>query len=158
VQGVRLERWSAGDFSLLVALNGDAKMMRYLGGPESHAKLVERQARYELPGSGMFKIVVDGAAAGSVGYWERGEDAFEAGWSVLPAFQGRGIGTAATAAAVDVARAERRHRAMHAYPSVENPASNAICRKLGFRLLGERDFEYPPGSLMRCNDWQLDLY
>ncbi|MGS2645029.1 LysE family translocator [Streptosporangium sp. G12] len=42
-------------------------------------------------------------------------------------------------------------------PSVGHPASNAICRKLGFFLLGECDFEYPPGTTMRCNDWRLDL-
>jgi hypothetical protein len=29
--------------------------------------------------------------------------------------------------------------------------------KVGFELLGEYDFEYPPGHLMRCNDWRLDL-
>jgi RimJ/RimL family protein N-acetyltransferase len=38
-----------------------------------------------------------------------------------------------------------------------NEASNAICRKLGFELLGEEDFEYPPGNPIRCNDWRLDL-
>ncbi|WP_440086780.1 hypothetical protein [Streptosporangium sp. LJ11] len=52
---------------------------------------------------------------------------------------------------------KHRHRYLHAYPSVDHPASNAICRKLGFFLLGERDFEYPPGTTMRCNDWRLDL-
>jgi RimJ/RimL family protein N-acetyltransferase len=46
---------------------------------------------------------------------------------------------------------------MLAYPGVDNAASNAICRKLGFTLLGAEDFEYPPGHLMRCNDWRLDL-
>jgi RimJ/RimL family protein N-acetyltransferase len=133
-------------------------MMRFLGGPESREKLAERQAKYELPGSGMFKILVDGVAAGSVGYWEREESSFEAGWSVLPAFQGRGIGTAGTAEVIALARAERRHRFMHAYPSVENPASNAICRKLGFTLLAAHDFEYPPGHMLRCNDWRLELF
>ncbi len=46
---------------------------------------------------------------------------------------------------------------LHAFPSVENAPSNAICPKLGFELLGEHDFEYPPGHPMRCNDWRLDL-
>ena len=46
---------------------------------------------------------------------------------------------------------------MHAFPAVENAPSNAICRKLGFTLLDEHDFEYPPGTVMRCNDWRLDL-
>ena len=49
---------------------------------------------------------------------------------------------------------------MHAYPSVENAPSNAICRKLGFTLLEAHDFEWPPdsGSFMRCNDWRFDLF
>jgi RimJ/RimL family protein N-acetyltransferase len=157
VDGLRLENWSADDLWLVTALNGDPEMMRFLGGPESAEKLAERQARYEQPGSGMFKIVLDGAAVGSVGYWDRGGEVWEVGWSVLPAFQRRGIGAAATALAIEQARTERRHRFMHAYPSVENRASNAICRKLGFELLGPRDFEYPPGSLLRCNDWRLEL-
>ena len=63
----------------------------------------------------------------------------------------------ATALAVERARTEHACRFMHAYPSVDNPPSNAICRKLGFTLLGEHDFEYPPGNPMRCNDWVLDL-
>jgi RimJ/RimL family protein N-acetyltransferase len=163
VDGLRLENWSAADLWLVTALNGDPAMMRHLGGPESPSKLAERQEKYSRPGSGMFKIVLDGEAVGSVGYWERPEGdstVWEAGWAVLPAFQGRGIATAAMALLVARARAERRHRFMHAYPSIENPASNAICRKLGFELLGPQDFEYPPGSgnVLRCNDWRLELW
>ncbi|MGZ8634011.1 MAG: hypothetical protein ACXWZZ_09185 [Solirubrobacteraceae bacterium] len=33
----------------------------------------------------------------------------------------------------------------------------AICRALGFTLLGTGDVEYPPGNPMRCNDWRLAL-
>ena len=145
---------------------GDPVMTEHLGGPESAEKIAERHARYQRavgPASRMFKIVDEatGEAAGSVGYWERewrGEQVYETGWSVLPAFQGRGIAAAATALAIDAARAERKHRFLHAYPSVDNAPSNAICRKLGFTLLGEAEFEYPKGSFMTCNDWRLDLF
>ena len=140
-------------------------MTEHLGGPESPEKLVERQHRYEqLAGSGkgrMLKIVEEnGEAAGSVGYWEkewRGGQVWEIGWMVLPAFQGRGIAGRATEQAIALAQADGRHRFLHAFPSVENAPSNAICRKLGFSLLGACDFEFPPGHPMRCNDWQLDL-
>ena len=47
---------------------------------------------------------------------------------------------------------------MYAFPSVDNPPSNAICRKLGFTLLEAQGFEYPPGNRMRCNVWRLDLF
>jgi len=138
-------------------------MMRHLGGPESAEKLAERQARYEQPGSKQFKVVDEetGQRVGYVGFWERewrGEDVYEMGWSVLNEFQGRGIASAAAGQVIELARSERDRRFMHAYPSVENAASNAICMKLGFTMLGAHDFEYPKGSLLRCNDWRLDLF
>jgi RimJ/RimL family protein N-acetyltransferase len=162
---VRLEPWGAGDLPLLRHLNAP-EMTAHLGGPESDAQLADRQARYErLADSAtdrMFKIIeaATGAAVGSVGYWQRiwhGEPVYEIGWGVLPAFQGRGIASAATAQAIVRARADGKHQFLHAFPSTDNPPSNAVCRKLGFRLVEACDFEYPPGSFMRCNDWRLDL-
>jgi RimJ/RimL family protein N-acetyltransferase len=159
---IRLEPWGKDDLPLLEQLLGDPKMMEHLGGPESPEKIAERQARYERDDSKMFKVVDEetGEAVGSVGYWERpwrGEEVYETGWSVLPGFQGRGIAAAATSLVIDLARSERKHRYLHAFPSVANAPSNAICRKLGFTLLEEVDFEYPKGSFMRCNDWRFDL-
>lgn len=89
--------------------------------------------------------------------WSIGVNAYESGWMVVPASQGRGLARAGTALAIEAARSERRHRALHAFPSAENPPSNAICRGLGFTLLEELPFEYPPGRWMQCNDWRLDL-
>jgi RimJ/RimL family protein N-acetyltransferase len=111
----------------------------------------------------MFKIVdmTTGEAAGSVGYWERAwreGQVYEVGWSVLRAFQGRGLARLATAQVVALARAERKHRFLYAFPSIDNVPSNAICRRLGFTLVEEREFEYPPGRPMRCNVWRLDLF
>ena len=159
---VRLEAWERDDLPVLEAALGDPAMMTHLGGPETPAKIAERQARYEQPGSGQFKIVDDGTGevAGSVGHWDRtwrDREVYEIGWSVLPRFQGRGIATAATAQLLELLHAERKHRFVHAFPSVDNAPSNAVCRRLGFTLLEECDFEYPAGSVMRCNDWCLDL-
>jgi RimJ/RimL family protein N-acetyltransferase len=162
VTDVRLEPWGPGDFRLVEQLMGDPAMTEFLGGPESPEKLKDRQRRYAEPGSGMFKIVdvASGEGIGSVGFWERewrGETVYETGWSVIPAFQGRGVAVEATRQLLDLARETGPHRYMHAFPKVVNAASNAICRKLGFELLGEEDFEYPPGNPIRCNDWRLDL-
>ena len=163
---VRLDPWGEGDLPLLRRLMGDPAMTEHLGGPESEEKLVKRQARYERvgePGAGrMFKLVDAGTgeAMGSVGYWEkdwRGETVYETGWSVLPEFQGRGIAVGATEQVIAAAREEHTHRYLHAFPSVDNAPSNAICRKTGFTLLGVFDFEYPPGNPLRCNDWFVDL-
>jgi RimJ/RimL family protein N-acetyltransferase len=141
---------------------GDPAMTEFLGGPETPEKLADRQRRYAEPGSGMFKIVdvETGTGVGSVGFWDRewqGETVFETGWSVIPAFQGRGIAVEATRQAIDLARETGTRRWIHAFPKVVNDASNAICRKLGFELLGEYDFEYPAGTQIRCNDWRFDL-
>lgn len=164
---VRIEPWAEGDLPLLEKLLGDPAMTEHLGGPESTEQLAERQKRYErLAESGQgrcFKIVDEatGEPVGSVIYWERtwrDEDVYEIGWSVLPPFQGRGIGAVGTGLAIAVAASERKHRFMHAFPSVDNAPSNAICRKLGFTLLQEVEFEYPKGSFMQCNDWRLDLF
>jgi RimJ/RimL family protein N-acetyltransferase len=163
---IHLVPWGPGDLELLERLLGDAAMTEHLGGPEAHEQLVKRQERYEAMAGGergrMFKIVDDatGHGVGSVGYWDktwRDQEVYETGWSVLPAFQGRGIATEATAQAIARARVDGAHRYMHAFPSVDNGPSNAICRKLGFTLLGAHDFEYPPGHPLRCNDWRLDL-
>lgn len=139
----------------------------HLGGPEALQKIRERHERYRQSSvtgkNPMFVIVVgpQRTAAGSIGYWEKewqGEKIWETGWSVLPGFQGQGIATQATFAVVERARAEGKHRFLHAFPSVDNGASNAICRNVGFTLQGEVDFEFPPGHVMRCNDWRLDLF
>ncbi len=135
-------------------------MTEHVGGPESAEKIAERQARYQVPGSRQYRIVVDGEDAGWVGYWERewlGEKVWETGWSVLPGFQGRGVASEATHQLVEIAQTERTLRYLHAYPSVENAPSNAICRKVGFELMGDYEFEYPKGNIMRCNDWRYDL-
>ena len=146
-------------------LLGDPAMTEHLGGPESEQKIAERQARYEQPGSRQYKIVIDsvGTAVGAVGYWEkewRDTTVWEVGWLVLPEHQGRGLASAGMRALLEIMRDDPvRHRFVHAFLSDENPPSNAICRKLGFELLETIDFEYPPGtgSVLRCNDWRLDL-
>lgn len=151
---------------LLVKLVGNPAMMEHLGGPEPPEKIAERHRRYlQLGPKGagqMFKIVDNesGEGVGSVGYWPRrwhDQDVYETGWSVLPEFQGRGIAASATAQLIEIARADHMRPSIHAFPSVDNAPSNAICRKLGFTLIEECDLEYPPGHMMHCNDWRLQL-
>jgi RimJ/RimL family protein N-acetyltransferase len=156
---VALASWEEGDLPLLQALLGDPAMMEHLGGPESPEKIASRHLRY-LREPGAYKIVVDGVSAGWVGYWEhewRGEPAYEIGWSVLPGFQGRGVATAGTRLALEAARAGDGPRLVHAFPPPDNGPSNAVCRKCGFTLLGEVEFEYPKGVWGTSNDWVYDL-
>jgi RimJ/RimL family protein N-acetyltransferase len=158
---VRIAPWSATDRDLLEGLLGDPAMTAHLGGPESPERLAQRQARYAMPGSGQFRIVdAEENSVGYVGFWERswhGEQIWEVGWAVLPDFQGRGVATEAMNLLLEIIRNEHKGRAVHAFPSVDNGPSNAVCRKLGFENLGAHDFEYPPGNAIRCNDWRLDI-
>jgi len=167
VAEVWLQPWGEDDLPLLEKLLGDPVMTTHLGGPETPEQILRRHQRYlHLPEDGtdqMFKIVwgPNGEGVGNVGYWRktwRDQAVYEIGWLVLPAYQGQGVATKAAAAAIDHARQEPNYQFMHAFPSVSNPASNAICRKLGFTLIEECQVEYPPGRSMTVNDWRLELY
>jgi len=162
---VEIRSWADTDLPLLYRLNAP-EMLKHLGGPETEEQVLNRHQRYvEIEGKGtgrMFSIVLlpEFEAVGSIGYWERvwqEETIYEIGWGILPPFQGKGIAAKAAKIAIANAAAERNRRHIHAFPSIDNLASNAICRKLGFRLAEECSFEYPPGNFMRCNDWRLEL-
>ena len=58
---------------------------------------------------------------------------------------------------LEQARAAGETLPVHAYPRVDNAASNAVCRKAGFTLLGEADFEISPGNVLHTNDWVIEL-
>ncbi|WP_428961197.1 GNAT family N-acetyltransferase [Micromonospora fluostatini] len=166
---VRLEPWSESALDLLRRIN-TAQMRRHVGGPEPEEELLARHRRYlAMPAAGrgcMFAVLLGDDMVGSIAYHQRdwqGRQIYETGWNVLPPFQGQGVATAAGVALITIVRAAARHPAtpdsLHAFPSVENAPSNALCHRLGFTLLGPCSFEYPPGSdrLMRSNDWRIDL-
>lgn len=166
---VHLVPWGPGDLPLLERLLGDPRMMTHLGGPESPETIRARQTRYEAieevgdaSKARTLKIVdsISVEGIGWVGYWQsnwRDAAVYEMGWSVLPSFQGRGVASAAASQALELARSAAQQRYMFAFPAFDNFASNAICRKLGFELLGECQYEYPPGKLMRGNEWRMEL-
>lgn len=141
-------------------------MMTHLGGPEPEAALDDRHERIRrnaAAGTGrMLMIVVPDSPdpVGFVGYWDadwNDQAVYETGWSVLPGFQGRGLAVAAAKAALQLAADDRRHTWAHAFPKVENAPSNAVCRKVGFTLMGECTVEFPKGHPIRSNDWRYDL-
>ena len=165
---VSLRPYAEGDLWVLEKTLGDPSQMVHLNGPESAEKLRERHKKFLAmsadPHAGcMYTITVgpEKVAAGNVGYWETewgGEKGWETGWFVLPELQGKGVATEATKVLVNHV-AKLNQRFLFAYPSVGNRPSNAICRRLGFALIGETESEYPPGSgrLLRVNIWRLEL-
>jgi RimJ/RimL family protein N-acetyltransferase len=163
VTEIRLERWDESGLELLRRQNSP-EMMEHLGGPETEEQIVGRQERYmRLDGPGrMLRIFVEpeGEVAGSVGYWERkwqGERTYETGYAILPEFQGRGLAVAALRAVVERAAEEGGHQYIHAFPHVTHTASNAVCERVGFELVGEFEFEYPKGHFAPSNDWRAAL-
>jgi len=160
---IRLRRWADADWPLLVRLNAP-EMTDHLGGPETDEALRRRHERYLATAGTVICLTAvlepEGVTVGNVNVWERewrGRPVYEMGWGVLPEFQGRGLASAAVKEAIEIARATGRRDSIHAFPSVDNGPSNAVCRKAGFELLGETDFEYPKGHWMRCNDWRYQL-
>ncbi len=161
-----LQPWSEDDLPLIMRLMSDPNVMSHLGGPETPEQIERRNTRYaHLSEDGidqMFKVVLASTSepVGKIGYWKkdwRDRLVYEMGWMVLPEYQGQGLATKAGEAVIALLRQEKRFPYIHAFPSVSNPASNAICRKLGFSFLEECQFEYPKGHFMTVNDWQFDL-
>jgi len=162
---VALERWGLDDLPLLERANSE-EMTRFLGGPETAEQLAARHERYlsmwESGDARMFRIVTGGEAVGGIGYWRidrAGEPAYETGWNVDAAHQGRGIAGAALTLCIDHARrcGDARRAHLYAFPIPANAASNRLCERAGFTLVGREEAEYPPGNRIVVNVWRLAL-
>jgi RimJ/RimL family protein N-acetyltransferase len=157
---VELRVYTDADLWLTEALETDPTVMRELGGPIERDRLPEiHRRRHADPW--WFTIVPEPGArpVGTIGVWETRHGAgelHETGWMVLPAYQGRGIASAALRLLLERVRCEPRFPSIHAFPPVTNAPSNALCRKFGFDLIGEVDFVYS-GRTLRCNHWSLDV-
>jgi RimJ/RimL family protein N-acetyltransferase len=141
----------------------DPAVMSELGGPVPREEIPAAHRR-RLDGVAndpwWFVIVTEhDESVGEIGIWETEHDGsvvHETGWMLLAAFHGRGLATAALGLLLDRARAEPRFERLHAWPGVSNPASNALCRKFGFDLLGEEGGGYRD-AVLRVNHWVLTL-
>jgi len=163
---VELRNIEVDDLALYEAIHCDPEMMAELGGPlprEGLAEKLRRDAASTEAGEiWVLKIILDeeaGTPAGTVTIWEHelnGQRINEIGWMVLPAFQGRGVGSEAVRSVLDRARSEGRWDVVHAFPPVTNPRSNAMCRKMGFTKVEEIDYVFR-GRILRCNHWELEL-
>jgi RimJ/RimL family protein N-acetyltransferase len=156
-----------GDVEAYVRMRCDPAMMAELGGPlprDGIEAKVETDVRKTRADDYWVSMIVPDAAtlevvAGSVGLWshEDGPDKglSEIGWMVLPEFQGHGYAKRAVRAMLQRARVDGRWGVVHAFPGVTNAASNALCRSVGFTLVGERNVEFADREL-RTNHWRID--
>ena len=159
---IALRPYAEGDLGLLTRLRTDPRLRTHLGGPQAREQILERHQRYLEADDRLFVIVrgIEKLSVGWAGYWEmtfRNAAVYETGWIVLAEHQGQGVGSTAARLVVEKARERGGRRDLHAFPSVDNAASNALCSGLGFQLRGEFDDEWPPGHRVRANDWYLDL-
>lgn len=163
MDALELRPWSDDDLPLLRRAN-TAEMTAHINGPETDEQVTQRHERYlrlNAAGEGHMFVILDGGhPVGSIGYWNldwHDEPAFETGWFVLPEAQGRGIASRALAALIEDARAHRGERRMlTACPSVDNLASNGVCRRNDFTLHGTFTMTFRDADLT-ANDWALDL-
>jgi RimJ/RimL family protein N-acetyltransferase len=155
-----------GDVDAYVRMRCDPVMMAELGGPlprDGIEAKVRRDVEAAASGKSWISMVVldethPSAVAGSVVLWSHDEEAepfSEIGWMVLPEFQRRGLGKAAVRLLLERARDENRWGEVHAFPGVTNAASNAMCRTLGFTLLGEEQIDFSD-RLLIANHWRID--
>jgi RimJ/RimL family protein N-acetyltransferase len=158
-----LRLYSDEDLALTEAMETDPAVMSELGGPVPHAEIpaLHRRRLHTVVADPWWFVVVsdDGEPAGEIGIWETEHDGatvHETGWMLARRFHGRGLAGAALALLLERARAEPRFERLHAWPGVTNAASNALCRKFGFELLGEEDGGYRDARL-RVNHWVLAL-
>ena len=151
------------DMWLTEALETDDRVMAELGGVwprDAIPAIHERRLKSITAGTWWFTIVpeVDRPPVGMIGIFGSdldGRPISEAGWSVLPAHQGRGYASVALRMLLDRAQADGRWGPIHAFPGVSNGPSNALCRKFGFTLAGERTIDYG-GRTLYCNHWILE--
>jgi RimJ/RimL family protein N-acetyltransferase len=141
----------------------DPAVMAELGGavPRDEIPAMHRRRLDNTATDPWWFVIVteDEQSAGTIGIWETEHDGavvHETGWMLLAAFHGRGLASAALAQLLDRARAEARFEQLHAWPGVTNGASNALCRKFGFELLGAEEGAYRDARFP-VNHWVLTL-
>jgi RimJ/RimL family protein N-acetyltransferase len=156
-----------GDVDAYVRMRCDPTMMAELGGPlprEGIAAKVDTDVRKTRADEYWVSMIVPdeaqrGTVAGTVSLWshDQGDEAglSEIGWMVLPEYQGHGLAKRAVRALLERARDDGRWGVVHAFPGVTNAASNALCRSLGFTLVGEGEVTFA-GRRLNTNHWRID--
>ena len=133
---VKLRPLTADDAATLaIDMLEHPSVARWWGRPRTHADRIE-----DLLNEGRaFAIEVDGALAGWVGYEEELDPDYKhasVDISLLPNYQGRGIGPAALRLAARWLIDERDHHRLTIDPAVDNERAIRAYRKLGFREVG----------------------
>jgi RimJ/RimL family protein N-acetyltransferase len=151
---LRLEPWGDGHRDVLVAINREPAVMRYINGGvgvphvASLAQSERIAAHWARFGFGLWAVVerASGETCGFVGLshplWFPEEiQHVEVGWRLHPAAWGRGFATEAGAAAMSAGFDELGLDRLVSYIHVDNTRSRAVSLRLGMEL--ERTVAHP---------------
>jgi RimJ/RimL family protein N-acetyltransferase len=140
--------WRASDVELAAKLWGDARVMRFIGGPYSDEEVrarIEREVANDAAfGIQYWPVFVDGAFAGACGLkphaTEPGHHFREIGFQFLPEFWGAGYASEAARAVIAYAFGTLDATALFAGHHPENETSRALLIRLGFTQIGTHYF------------------
>jgi RimJ/RimL family protein N-acetyltransferase len=143
---LRLRRFRPEDAAVLDRWETDAEFMRHLGDPTPGDVQIERWERHwQERGFGLLAVQwrETGELVGRSGpqYHRAWAADPEVGWSIDPAWWGRGIATEAGAASIVWAFGELGFARVVSITTETNHASRRVMEKLGFRLLTTFDWE-----------------
>lgn len=153
--GFRL--WSVEDLPLALALWGDLRVTRLIGGPFSEQQIQERLAR-EVASMNVDHVqywpiflLADKEFAGCCGLrpYKPAERIYELGFHLRPEHWGRGFATESARAVIAHAFDSLGARGLFAGHHPDNLASRMVLEKLGFNFTHEELYA-PTGKLHRC--------
>jgi aminoglycoside 6'-N-acetyltransferase len=148
---VVLRPLAAEDVEELLRIHRSPEVLRWWDEPEPDFPWEED------PDTVRWTIVVDGAVAGLVQFWEETEPKYRhAGVDMFldPALHGQGLGTEALRQVVRHLLEERGHHRIAIDPAAANAAAIRAYEKVGFRPVGVmRRYERDPGG----EDWHDGL-
>jgi RimJ/RimL family protein N-acetyltransferase len=158
---MRLRGVTRADVDAYTAMRCDPAMMAELGGPQSPDRmpgLVERDVAAMAAGERWIYMILadDDQVAGTVALY-RHNGVSEIGWMVLPPFQGRGLAKSAAREVLIRAAATDQWGEVHAWTSAANAASNAVCRSLGLRHVGEEKITFG-GKCFLTKHWMSERH
>ena len=153
--GFRL--WSMDDFPLALALWGDIRVTRFIGGPFSEKEVRERLTReiatLQVHGIQYWPVflLADGDFAAFCGLrpYRSEEKICELGFHFRPAYWGKGFAVEAAQSVIRHAFESLRAKGLFAGHHPENPASRKVLEKLGFRFTHEELYA-PTGKMHGC--------
>ena len=147
-----LRRFTPADLPLLVQLNSDPQVMRWLGGvmrPEQTADMLQTRILdyYEQnPGLGVWATMLRDSGE-CIGFHLlnniQGETQIQVGYRLFPRRWGRGYATEMTSALLDYGYRRLGLERIAAITALENQASQRVLLKAGLPRLADRAFPHP---------------